>query len=183
MLLKQICVYIFKTLLTNVVKGDYWCIWKKLKVSDSKLITTLWSTLHINPQIEWFAAKKTKQVLLLRPCWCLIQFSAVVLWDMPLLPLLTFCLLFAFLPYLLPVHFSADPWCHSGDSGSLQVPAAATSGRLSPRQRRRLSRQPRCALEPRHWHWESAQNGEGGAPCKCGGWGSWGWRVEWQADN
>lgn len=80
--------------------------------------------------------------------------------------LLTFCLSlsFAFSPYLLSVHFSADAWCHSGDSGSLQVPAAATSGRLSPRQRRRLSRQPRCALEPRHRHWESSQNGEGGVP-------------------
>lgn len=66
------------------------------------------------------------------------------------------------------VHISADPWCHPRDRRGLPVPSAAACGRVSQGECRRLPRQPCRALEPRHRHRESPQNGRTkGTGCVC----------------
>lgn len=66
------------------------------------------------------------------------------------------------------VHISADPWCHPRDRRGFPVPSAAACGRVSQGECRRLPRQPCCALEPRHRHRESPQNGRTkGTGCVC----------------
>lgn len=57
------------------------------------------------------------------------------------------------------VHVSTDPRCHPRDRRSLPVPSASARGRVPQGECGRLPRQPRCALEPRHWHRESPENG------------------------
>lgn len=76
-----------------------------------------------------------------RSAWCQCWITGVFLWP------------------FVSVHISTDPRCHSCDCGGLPVPSAPASGRVSQGECRRLPCQPCCALEPRHWHRESPENG------------------------
>lgn len=57
------------------------------------------------------------------------------------------------------VHVGTDPWFHPGDGGGISLPSPAACRRVSQGERRRLPRQPCRALEPRHRHRKSPQNG------------------------
>lgn len=148
------------------ILNHYWSLWWIWKQSFSEFMSNIWCKSTDLAAFSWLCSLVNKgRVFKVRHSMLEKLDGASVMFQTHCLFLLSLgvsCCHLLFLSYFLSVHFSPDPWCNSGDSGSLPVPATATSGRLSPRQRRGLSRQSRRALEPRHRHRESSQNGEEG---------------------